>query len=185
MAPSKKDDLADAQTEQQILDLRLMGYSWRDIEGESGVNYETARRIYKKALASRIKEQSKRKLKEHLAEEYERFSWLIKQARDAWISSKGEMSETVSETGYTDKSGSYDKNKVKEWVQTGDVRFIQVIKELQVERNRILGVYDKERDDDDKVDLVRFEQNVYIPGLGDLTPELMDLLIQALEAKDE
>lgn len=186
MASREKTDteeLSDAELEQQICELRLMGNSWRDIEKKTGVNYETARRHFAKARRRIIKERTDFKMQTHIAEELARYNILIRDAREGWLRSVGEMEKTTHVSGETTK-GSVDTDTVVSWVQAGDPEFIKTIDSLMVNRNRLLGAYEKDRDDDDEITTVRFEQNVYIPGLGELSPELMTLLITAIETRD-
>jgi len=187
MAPREKTDteeLSDAEVEQSIQDLRLMGNSWRDIEKKTGVNYETARRIFTKARRRIIKQRTDFKMQTHIAEELERYNMLIREAWDGWLRSVGEMEKSTSVSGETSK-GSIETDTVVSWVQAGDPEFIKTIDSLMVNRNRLLGAYEKDRDDDDEITAVRFEQNVYLPGGMELTPELMALLISAIEARDD
>ncbi len=186
MPPREKTDaesLDSTEQEQRISDLRLMGNSWRDIEKKTGVNYETARRIFTKARRRIIKQRTDFKMQTHIAEELARYDMLIREAWDGWLRSVGEMEKETTVTGETAK-GSVDTTSLLKWTQAGDPEFIKTIDGLMVNRNRLLGAYEKDRDDDDEITTVRFEQNVYIPGLGELSPELMTLLITAIETRD-
>ena len=179
---SKKNELKEAKQEQHIIELRLMGHTWLDIESKTKIPHSTAVRIFNKAMTARAKEQSKQKMQAYIQQEDQRIMLLIKEAYQAFQDSKGVKQETTQDKGTTEK-GDYEKAKVVQWRDAGDPRFIQVIKELMIERNRLHGVYDKDREDDDKTEVVRFEQNVYIPGLGAITPEMMNVLIANFEAK--
>lgn len=214
MAPT--ENLHPDDLEQKIAEFRLLGYSWRDIERQLGVNYETARRTFKKTQKRLLKEHTDFKMQQHLAEERARFDYLIREASLGWLRSVGKMTKTSNEVrggvigkdknGKPGKPGtrpkvkrqsdpfdyesdleaklnelgglSETKDKTIEWYEAGDPRFISLIKDLMVERNRLLGAYDKDRDDDEQIEAVRYEQDVYIPGIGIVTPELIRQLLQ-------
>ena len=187
VAREKKTDaelLAEAQAEKQVSDLRLMGASWREIESETGINYETARRIYAKYQTRIVKGYAAFKMERHIAEELARYDRLIREAWQGWIRSVGRMKESVKDSGST-HLGSFDKKKIKKWIEAGNPEFIKTIDTLMEKRNRLVGAYDKDRDkDNDKVGKVIFEQRVYIPGLGELTQEMMLQLILDIEKRD-
>ena len=71
------------------------------------------------------------------------------------------------------------KEKTVSWYDAGDPRFLAIVKDCLIERNRLLGTYDKTDDDGDgALEAVRFLQDIYIPGLGLLTPELLVQLMK-------
>lgn len=74
---------------------------------------------------------------------------------------------------------SEHKSKTLTWYDAGDPRFLSLVKDCLIERNRLLGTYDKTDDDSEgTLEAVRFLQDIYIPGLGMLT---QDLLLQLMK----
>lgn len=196
----------------QIKNLRLMGYSWRDIEAETEINYETARTQYKRAQKRILKEKLDFKMTTHIAEDLARYNLLIKEAWRGWVRSVGDKQKVTTEnkgvavkedekTGRQTAAGIYldsldidpeqyaslvqVKEKILEWADAGDNKFLDTIRALMHDRNELVGAYEKDRDDDDQVEVVRLEQKVYIPGIGDLTPELIMQLMQAVPPMPE
>lgn len=65
------------------------------------------------------------------------------------------------------------------WIAAGDPRWSKEIRECIAERHRLLGTYRKPLDEltDEEIEAVRFEQAVYIPGIGFLEPDVIVQLI--------
>lgn len=152
----KIDDKA-AKQEAAIIKLRLMGYGWQEIEKKTKVPRSTAHDIFNRTMAKQAKQESKQEISLYLAEELNRIDLLIKELWEQWEKSK--------------RGGM------------GNYKYILTIKDFMSERNKLKQVYDRVSDDNDAIEMVRFEQNIYIPGLGAVTPEMMQVLIANFETK--
>lgn len=82
--------------------------------------------------------------------------------------------------------GTKERTKKHTKVDAGDPRWVKEVRECIAERHRLLGTYRKPPEDlaEEQVEAVRFEQAVYIPGIGFLEPEIIKQLITQSGAPD-
>lgn len=209
MAEVKKTDaeqLKDAELQLRVTEARAMGLSWRKIEKQERVNYQTARRLYNKGKALALKEATSLVIEEHIAEDLVRYRRLIAEAWEGWLRSVGNKQKRTTETKGVSSSakpkgkkqpedkpallGSLQetKNKLIKWSDAGDRGFLDTINQLMEARNRLLGLQEAimgkgaGAKGGAKKTQLEVRQNVYIPGLGHLSNEQMTEFLRDIEA---
>jgi hypothetical protein len=211
MAEKKKteaEQLAAAELEQRITDARVMGLSWRKIQKQEKVNYQTARRMYTKGRTKAIKEATQLTIEEHIAEDLIRYRRLIAEAWEGWLRSVGNKQKRTTETKGVSSAalkkkkpkdqaedkptllGSLQetKDKLVKWSDAGDRGFLDTINQLMEARNRLLdlqgAVLGKGAGAKAGAKLTQVEllHRVYIPGLGHLSHEDMTQFLRDIEA---
>lgn len=210
MPAKKKTDaelLAEAELEDRLIKARLMGgLSWRKIEKQEKVNYETARRVVTKALTQKRREAASLTIEQHLTEDLERYRILIGEAWGGWLASKGAKRKHTSEIsgkgaaqGKKKKAVQQDeavpetpealqeyKNKVLRWVDAGDRGFIDTIDQLMKSRNEALGLHEAvlgKGKAGGGLKRIELKQSIYIPGLGKLNDDQMTQFLRDIEAR--
>lgn len=159
-----------------IYELHLEGHSVRRIAEypEVQVSFQQVAKDIQE-MDSLLEEEARQQSRLHLLKDLKKLERLEAQAWEGWRRSVGEKTKTTDKT-VSDGTGH---TTTITWVDAGDPRFIQQIRECIAERHRLLGTYRTPPEDlaEEQVDAVRFEQAVYIPGIGFLEPEIIKQLI--------
>lgn len=178
-----------AEDREKIQDLHLKGYPLRHIAKKVKLSHEQVRRELKKINEILSAPEYSDDLRLLLVKDMERLRFIFREAWEGWERSKG--TQTIERIKTKDKVVAMGKGAdaqlcpVTEVEETktkkkliGDKGFLRVMLDVVVERNRLLGTYDRtDENREDPVEAIRFEQKVYIPGVGDFS---MDVLERAL-----
>lgn len=196
MAPRKKkpeDELKAAKLEAKALELHLLeNLSFAQIAQRLKLpNRMAAKRLLDRAEKNMLQEQTAQNYDVWRAKRLHALGKVIGEAWAGWNRSTGKKSKTTEESGYNDK-GSFSKERTLKWSDAGDPRFLEIIKSAQMEMADLLGVAKGNgsgsgvggQAEGQAAELI-IRQNVYIPGLGHLTPELMTQLLMDIEARDD
>lgn len=204
----KRTALKIAQDDELLIELRLKNFSLRHIAKVLKISAEQVRRDEKRIL-KKMQSQTSDSADLLLIKDLKRLEMVENAAWVGWANSlriqskKSVKSFQVELTGTPyrqDAEGNIEEFKdmrlrvpAEEVTTTttktnrdGSPAWLNIIISCIQERNKLLGTYDRveEDDDDTPIDGVVFQQALYIPGLGEITPDILQQLQDGANKRD-
>lgn len=177
---------------EQICNLTLKGYNPLQIEKalKGRISRETIRLTVKK-LEKEWANETKEQAMAAIGRDLRRLGMVIAESFRAWDESLKERKETTKAEiekpmvlrgfdGSHVETHTETRNSVKKFKMGGDPRYLQVIVQSITEIHRLLGTYKRTEElGEEQAEGLRFAQTLYIPGLGEITPEQLQQLQSA------
>lgn len=186
--PNGRTPEQKAENHEIIGKLFLQDFSLRQIAEKTGLSHETVRKDIKE-IQKNIQKQHAEKIALIVFEDVQRLRQVRNESWQAWELSNGirhSRSVITTEKCIALKDSDGGQRLSEPFIETktierasqsiGNPLYLKEIISSIVETHRLLGTYEKEAETDEPIEAVRFEQNVYIPGLGALTPEVLAMI---------